>query len=324
MLSRSLVMMASSDDSTTASSRRAARSASTRSLMSRAILDAPMTTPWSSSTGETVSEIGRNVPSFRMPHRFEMGDPLALANAIQHRVFFALPIGRDDHPDGAADRFLRGVAEHAFRGAVPGSDGAVQILADDRVVGGFDDADEVAEVEGTERLCHTQRYGRASKLEQSQDACDLNTRVYPSGPNLRWTANASYTVELQLDTRRRQLADDGGLRLDDVMFDRELNQLRGGLEVELVHDAVLVEGDRARRDVQDARDLLHRVPFGEQLNHFTLPRGEVRGSAIGVRAQHHRSDQPFGDERGDIGPALHDLADRHQQLRRRGSFQQVP
>ena len=48
MLSRFLVMIASSDDSTTAASRRLATSARFRSLMSRAIFDAPITVPASS------------------------------------------------------------------------------------------------------------------------------------------------------------------------------------------------------------------------------------------------------------------------------------
>jgi hypothetical protein len=48
MLFRFLVMIASSDDSMTAASRRAATSARLRSPMSRAILEAPMTTPLSS------------------------------------------------------------------------------------------------------------------------------------------------------------------------------------------------------------------------------------------------------------------------------------
>ncbi len=48
MLFRSLVMIASSDDSTTAASRRLATAACARSLMSRAIFDAPITRPASS------------------------------------------------------------------------------------------------------------------------------------------------------------------------------------------------------------------------------------------------------------------------------------
>ncbi len=48
MLFRSFVMIASSDDSTTAASRRVATPACARSLMSRAIFDAPITRPLSS------------------------------------------------------------------------------------------------------------------------------------------------------------------------------------------------------------------------------------------------------------------------------------
>ena len=48
VLFRSFVMIASSDDSTTAASRWPARAARARSLMSRAIFDAPITRPASS------------------------------------------------------------------------------------------------------------------------------------------------------------------------------------------------------------------------------------------------------------------------------------
>ena len=48
MPSRVLVTMASSDDSTTAASRRMSNEARFCALMSRAIFDAPMTTPASS------------------------------------------------------------------------------------------------------------------------------------------------------------------------------------------------------------------------------------------------------------------------------------
>jgi len=58
-----------------------------------------------------------------------------------------------------------------------------------------------------------------------------------------------------------------------VVPDRELNQLGGGLDIELTHHLVLMEGNGARRDVQRRRDLFHREAFGEQLQHFVLPRG---------------------------------------------------
>ncbi len=48
MLSRFLVMMASSDDSINAANRRAITAACTRSVMSRAIFEAPITVPASS------------------------------------------------------------------------------------------------------------------------------------------------------------------------------------------------------------------------------------------------------------------------------------
>jgi len=75
--------------------------------MFRAIFEAPMTRPESSWTA----------PDAREDH-----------------VFFALSIGRNDDADRLPDDFRGGVPEHAFGGAVPGRDDAVQILADDGIV----------------------------------------------------------------------------------------------------------------------------------------------------------------------------------------------
>ena len=70
------------------------------------------------------------------------------ADARQDRVFFGLAIGRNDHANRLADRFARGVAEHPFGRPVPGRDDAVQILADDGVVGRFDDRGEPSTGDG--------------------------------------------------------------------------------------------------------------------------------------------------------------------------------
>src|SRR5665647_134938 len=59
------LMMASSELWTIAAIRSAASNAARCSLRSRAIVDAPTTTPSASWIGETVSETGTDVPSFR-------------------------------------------------------------------------------------------------------------------------------------------------------------------------------------------------------------------------------------------------------------------
>ena len=57
--------MASSEDATTAASRSMANDAWRWRVMSRAIFEAPTTVPASSRIGETLSEIGSRLPSFR-------------------------------------------------------------------------------------------------------------------------------------------------------------------------------------------------------------------------------------------------------------------
>ena len=72
------------------------------------------------------------------PHRLEVIDRAARAHLAQDVIFLRKPVGGDDERDGLADRFFSGVAEHPLGGAVPRRDDAVEVLADDRVVGGLD------------------------------------------------------------------------------------------------------------------------------------------------------------------------------------------
>ena len=162
-------MMASSDDSTTAASRRLAASARFRSLMSRAIFDAPMTVPSSSRIGDTVSEIGTSDPSLRRRIVSKCVTDSPAPDAREHVVFLGLPIGGDDHPNGAADRLGGRVAEHPFGGAVPGRDDAVQILADDRVVRRFDDLGEMARGDIVQLLRHARITARRAESESSHE-----------------------------------------------------------------------------------------------------------------------------------------------------------
>ena len=73
-------------------------------------------------------------PVLPLPDGLEMRDRLTGSDACQHHVFFALPIGRDEHANGLADGLSGGVAEHAFGRPIPRRDDAVQILADDGVI----------------------------------------------------------------------------------------------------------------------------------------------------------------------------------------------
>ena len=78
-----------------------------------------------------------------LSNRLEMIDGLATANPGQDFRFLAEAVGGYDGRDRPADHFLRRVAEHALRPKIPRRDDAVQVLADDRVVGRRDEGREV-------------------------------------------------------------------------------------------------------------------------------------------------------------------------------------
>ena len=113
-------------------------------VTSRTIFDAPMTLPSSSLIGEIVSDTTIGRPS--LPHALglEMVDAPPGPQARDDLVLLAEALGRDHQRDVAADRLLGGVAEQPLGGRVPALDRAVERLADDRVVGRFDDRRELA------------------------------------------------------------------------------------------------------------------------------------------------------------------------------------
>ena len=78
-------------------------------------------------------------PVLAPPDRFKVIDALAAADACEDFVLLVQPILRDDDRDGLSHCFMRGVPEHPLRCPIPRLDDTVEILADDRVVGGVDD-----------------------------------------------------------------------------------------------------------------------------------------------------------------------------------------
>ena len=72
-----------------------------------------------------------------------MIDPLATADTRQDAWLFVVAFLRDQGENRLADDLIRRIAEQALGALVPAHDGAVEVLADDRVVGGFDDGGEV-------------------------------------------------------------------------------------------------------------------------------------------------------------------------------------
>ena len=73
-----------------------------------------------------------------------MIDTLPAAKLLQDFGLFIEAIGREEDGDGIADHFLGGVAEHPLGGWIPAFDDAVEVFADDGVVGRGDDRLEAA------------------------------------------------------------------------------------------------------------------------------------------------------------------------------------
>ena len=105
------------------------------SVMSRAILEAPMIVPCAFFTGEIVSEMSMQRAVFPSAHGLEVIDALALSQPGKNIGLFLLPVLRDQKLGHClADRLFGRIAEKAFRAFVPARDNAVEVLADDRIV----------------------------------------------------------------------------------------------------------------------------------------------------------------------------------------------
>jgi hypothetical protein len=74
-------------------------------------------------------------PSFRLV----TVDAFAAADAVQNRGRFVRTAGRRQYRHRPPDGLFGCVTEHALSAAVPAADNAVQILADDGIVGRLDD-----------------------------------------------------------------------------------------------------------------------------------------------------------------------------------------
>src|SRR3954462_7790077 len=85
---------------------------------------------------------------FAETNGFEVIDALARTNSGEDHGLVALQFLRDDGEDGGADHLLTGVPEDAGGGGIPTGNGAGEVLADDGVIGGFDDRGEFTEALG--------------------------------------------------------------------------------------------------------------------------------------------------------------------------------
>src|SRR6185503_6990754 len=82
------------------------------------------------------------LPVFPDAHGFEMVDACASLQGGDDVILFGDAIGWDDERNVAADRLVAGVAEQTLGGRIPALNGSIQRLADDRIVGRFDDRRE--------------------------------------------------------------------------------------------------------------------------------------------------------------------------------------
>src|SRR6516165_3399681 len=78
------------------------------------------------------------------PNGLVVLNALAAPDTLQDLRFFAFEMMRDDRGDRFTDHFFRGISEQMLGARIPADDGALEILADDRIVGRFDDAGELS------------------------------------------------------------------------------------------------------------------------------------------------------------------------------------
>ena len=60
-----------------------------------------------------------------------------------------------------------------------------------------------------------------------------------------------------------------------MALEGEQDHVRVTLQVERMHDVVLVKHDSLLADLENIRDFFHGATFGKQLNHFLLPTGQL-------------------------------------------------
>ena len=114
-----------------------------RGVMSRAIFEAPMMRPWTSFTGETVTETSIRTPSFRSLTVSKWSTTSPSRIRLRISVSSCWRSGGMMTVIGPPDDLPGLVAEDPLGGRVPGLDPAVEVLAHDRVLRGLDDRGEV-------------------------------------------------------------------------------------------------------------------------------------------------------------------------------------
>src|SRR5581483_12202378 len=76
-----------------------------------------------------------------------MVDAFATADAIQDDGLFIVPFGRNENSDRFSDDFGGLISKDALGAVVPGQDNSLQGLAENGVIGGFDNAGDAAQLD---------------------------------------------------------------------------------------------------------------------------------------------------------------------------------
>src|SRR5215207_5612134 len=119
-----------------------------------------------------------------------VADPLAATQPGHDVAKLVNPLPREDTDDRLPDHLLRGVAIQTLGGLVPAGDDAIQRLADDDVVRGFDDGGEALAVDGgTVPFRDVAQDGKGDRTRRQLDDC---------GPGLDWDDCAVLAPQLQL------------------------------------------------------------------------------------------------------------------------------
>src|SRR4029077_20738651 len=107
------------------------------------------------------------------------------------------------------------------------------------------------------------------------------------------------------------------LEAGDAVGDRILGQVGSGMNVQLLHDAGLMELHCFHRHVEDRGDRLRAAALGDKLQHFPLARGERSGRSLASLAGGWSEDQIqhiFRERRCEIVLVLEDGLDRQAEF----------
>ena len=247
-----------------------------------------------------------------------MLEALAATNARQNFRFLVLQVFRNDDGDRLADHLLGRIAEQPLGARIPADDDAVQILADDRIVGGFDNTGELPA-----RLLALALLGDVEQRRDPAASVALRIELGPIGDVKAAPAGlgeiefafefqrlaAQHLLNIRTQRVETLLPDHFRDRLADDIVARPADHLRVGLADEAVSQIAAASHQHEGRAIDDglqfrfagAQRVFGALAFGQFLEAAdgTL---DTAGSVQERRGIHqHRNSRairPFDDEFG--------------------------